>query len=413
MRIVLFLVVWYCGKLWAQSLVITPNTQSMLERSEVMLNAHQWHHYQSNSPISSVAFEMPTADASIMAVCESDTFWFRPDPHLPSVSTLWVLAHPSPAIRIVSHNFTGKLKMVILHVPTISAVLPRISALRVAYCEGQKPVVVPVTTWRLGLPAPKERPSITQVRHLVVHHSAGSNTASNYTDVVRNIYVFHTQSNGWNDVGYNFLIAQDGTIFEGRDGQGQAEGDNVLGAHFCGKNTATMGVCLLGDYQTAQPTEVSVRSLLQLLSWKIKKDNLDVLIPAPHPPAAPQGNLATLVGHRDGCATDCPGNNVYARLNEFRTSLAACGYTKPLAVGNIPSSSFTLSQWEHEYEFKSTYPIESLYMTDLIGRRLFCPTIEKSDTSIGFNVSHLSSGLYLMRGSNRQGQSITYKIIVP
>ncbi|MCU0341141.1 MAG: N-acetylmuramoyl-L-alanine amidase [Spirosomaceae bacterium] len=404
---------WYTS-VTAQAPLSDVSKEHLIDYYNYRVTSNQWIALSSPTLVSSIALESDNVLVGAVAVCESDTFEFRQDAHITekAVSNLWVLAKPSHQIRIFTGQNQGNLTVVALHVPAVQVIAPRPSALRVAYCEGQKPTVVPVSTWRTGLPAPKELPSATQVRHLVVHHSAGSNSSTNYTDVVRNIYVFHTQSNGWNDVGYNFLIAQDGTIFEGRDGQGRMEGDNVLGAHFCAKNTATMGVCLLGNYQMVQPSDASIRALLQLLSWKLKKENLDVLTTEPHPPTAPQGNLSTLVGHRDGCATDCPGNNVYARLNEFRMSLAACGYTKPLAT-SPNSDTFRLLVKESEWEINSIYTIESILVNDLVGKNRQLPLIERQDNIIRLDTRSLSSGLYFLRGTTQQGERFTYKIMVP
>ena len=80
------------------------------------------------------------------------------------------------------------------------------------------PIGIDQDIWRAGLPAPSVNPTFNTVSHCIVHHSAGSNTASDYTEVVRNIYVFHTDVNGWDDIGYNYLIAPDGTLYCGRDG---------------------------------------------------------------------------------------------------------------------------------------------------------------------------------------------------
>ena len=88
-----------------------------------------------------------------------------------------------------------------------------------------------------------------------MHHSAGSTFDTNYTAVVRSYYLLHTEVNGWDDIGYNYLIARDGSIFAGRDPQnrtGVAQ-DNVHGAHFCGKNDYTMGICVIGDFTSQAP----------------------------------------------------------------------------------------------------------------------------------------------------------------
>ena len=58
------------------------------------------------------------------------------------------------------------------------------------------------------------------------------------------------QSNGWNDIGYNFLVDPFGQIFEGRGG-GMTR--NVIGAHAEGFNTGSVGVAVLGSYGSTAP----------------------------------------------------------------------------------------------------------------------------------------------------------------
>lgn len=176
---------------------------------------------------------------------------------------------------------------------------------------------VPQAEWRAGLPAPNYSRSFTEVLHVVVHHSAGSNTATNYTQVVRDIYLYHTEVNGWSDIGYNYLIAQDGTIFAGRD-PGMGEQDNVLGAHFCGSNSNTMGICLLGNYETASPSDPAWTSLEELTAYKLGKEQLDPMGNYPHA----FGQLPAIAGHRDGCSTLCPGGHVYDQLNLLRSDVS-------------------------------------------------------------------------------------------
>ena len=81
----------------------------------------------------------------------------------------------------------------------------------------------------------------------VVHHTAGTNSysAAQSAAIVRGIQRYHVLSNGWNDIGYNYLVDKYGRIFEGRGG-GLIQ--NVIGAHAQGFNTGSVGVAVLGTY---------------------------------------------------------------------------------------------------------------------------------------------------------------------
>jgi hypothetical protein len=200
-------------------------------------------------------------------IAEIDTFFLIKDSDFSEVnrSQLIVFSNPIKNIRLFSGNLEGSIMLMTQFVKPLT--ISHLS-LRQKADSCDKPAIIATSEWRKGLIPPKEAPIKTAVKHVIVHHSAGSNTITNFLEAVRNIYTFHTtpppNGNGWNDVGYNFLITQDGTIFQGRDGQGIMDGDNVLGAHFCGKNNGTMGICLLGNYNEVQPTNIAIKSLINL-----------------------------------------------------------------------------------------------------------------------------------------------------
>ncbi|MTI41699.1 N-acetylmuramoyl-L-alanine amidase [Fulvivirga lutimaris] len=185
--------------------------------------------------------------------------------------------------------------------------------------DGDEPCAEPESVdqseWRSGLQAPNFSRSFSDVEHVIIHHSAGSNTSTNYIQVVRDIYLYHTEVNGWSDIGYNYLIDKEGTIYKGRDPD-DGDQDNVIGAHFCGKNSGTMGICLLGNFEEGNitPSEEAIESLIKLTSWKLIKESLDPFSSSIH-----RGEqLNTLAGHRDGCSTLCPGTNTYVQLESFK-----------------------------------------------------------------------------------------------
>ncbi|HBY62901.1 MAG TPA: hypothetical protein DEH78_24020 [Solibacterales bacterium] len=164
-------------------------------------------------------------------------------------------------------------------------------------------------------------PAYATVTHLVVHHTAGANSASDWPAVVRSIWTLHVVGNGWSDIGYNYLIDPNGVLYEGRQG-----GDGVIGAHFSGVNTGTMGVSVIGTYSTLPPSEAALRTLTQMLAWHANRWTLDPAGEALH--AASQLRLNVIGGHRDAGlsprasgGTECPGNGVYASLHRLRSDV--------------------------------------------------------------------------------------------
>jgi hypothetical protein len=191
-----------------------------------------------------------------------------------------------------------------------------------------KPDMVLGSTWRQGLNPPVVGRTATEVKHIVVHHSAGSNSLNDWQEAVRAIYIYHTESNGWDDIGYNFLIDPNGVVYEGRESQGVADIDNIKGAHFCGKNSGTMGVCLIGNYMNIQISDTMRSSLIALCSWKCFKEGLYPSGSSIHPIGS-STFLGHIVGHRDGCSTNCPGDRFYPTLSavvdSVRVQYENCG----------------------------------------------------------------------------------------
>ncbi len=187
-----------------------------------------------------------------------------------------------------------------------------------------EPEVVTRAGWGCGANCtPREAPVFAPVTHLVVHHSAGANESRDWPAVIRSIWVLHVQGNGWNDIGYNYLVDPNGVIYEGRAG-----GDGVIGAHFSGVNTGTMGVCMVGTYSVQAPSGVAVESLKKLLMWQASRLKLDASGQTLH--AASGLTLNVISGHRDAGlsprasgATECPGNVLYSYLPGLRRDVAA------------------------------------------------------------------------------------------
>jgi hypothetical protein len=139
-----------------------------------------------------------------------------------------------------------------------------------------KPPVVSRTAW--GNPdgqGSRAAPAYYPVNHLVVHHTADSNSLlpgePDWAARVRAEWRFHTYTRGWGDVGYNYLIDPNGVIYEGRAG-----GDDAVAFHDTA-NYGSMGVVLIGTYSNVRPTGAAQDALVGLLAWKAGQKQIDPL----------------------------------------------------------------------------------------------------------------------------------------
>jgi len=163
-----------------------------------------------------------------------------------------------------------------------------------------------------------------------VHHTVGSNTytASQSAGILRGIYAYHVNGNGWCDVGYNFLVDRYGQIFEGRAGGVDRA---VIGAHTLAFNYNTFAVAAMGTFSTAATPQVMLTSMSQVLGWKLdlysrNPGGTEVLTSAGGSgarwPAGTEVTFRTVSGHRDAYATECPGDVLYGQVPNLRASAA-------------------------------------------------------------------------------------------
>jgi flagellar hook assembly protein FlgD len=178
----------------------------------------------------------------------------------------------------------------------------------------------------------------------LVHHTAGSNTYTKAESaaIVRGIEIYHVKANGWNDIGYNFLVDKYGQVFEGRYG---GIDQNVVGAHAEGFNTGSVGVSVLGTYSGAGISAAARDSLARLLAWRLDLAHVDPLTTLSWPsggnaryPTGVPVFLRAISGHRDTGFTDCPGSALYAQLSDIAARIAQTGLPKlyePAAQGSV------------------------------------------------------------------------------
>ncbi|WP_268258654.1 N-acetylmuramoyl-L-alanine amidase [Actinomyces provencensis] len=251
-------------------------------------------------------------------------------------------------------------------------------------------------------------PELASASFVVVHHTAGTNNYSmdQSASVVRGIYYYHAVTNGWGDIGYNFLVDKWGRAFEGRSGSLSAPAAQmVIGAHDRGFNTGTMGISMMGDYSSVTPSSATIDTVGKLAGWFLGRAGVSPDGTGRFTPTLSNGTLVAgrtvtvnrISGHRDTFPTSCPGNSGYAQLPTIRgiaTATAAPAGANP--VGRIEASTpdtgeqaIYVSGWA--YDTDVTSPIKVRITLD--GTPTTITTdLARPDVKAAFNLSHDKAG---------------------
>jgi flagellar hook assembly protein FlgD len=251
-------------------------------------------------------------------------------------SPWWVGASDRIAYRV--HGQVRRLRAYLVRSPAGSAATRTLST-------ASSPAIVPRSGWDADEAIRKGEPQYADtLRFAIVHHTAGANTytRAEAPAVVRAIELYHVKANGWNDIGYNFLVDRFGTVYEGRYGGVER---NVVGAHALGFNTGSVGVAVIGTYGVAPPSAVAMDSLARLLAWRLDLAHVDPLSILPVVSGGSerwtQGTtvmLRAISGHRDTGLTACPGDGLYSSLGTLAARVAAIGLPKlyePVVSGEV------------------------------------------------------------------------------
>jgi len=167
-----------------------------------------------------------------------------------------------------------------------------------------------------------------RIRQVHIHHTVSSNDyrRADVPGMIRAMYRYHTVNLGWSDIGYNFLVDHFGRLWVGRGGGPRRP---VRGAHTLGFNHASVGVAVIGNFETRRVGKRMIRALVRIASWKL--DMYDghprrtVRIRSKGSDLYADGvlvELPTIDGHRDTNQTACPGGHLYDVLPVVRRRTA-------------------------------------------------------------------------------------------
>lgn len=199
-------------------------------------------------------------------------------------------------------------------------------------------------------PADCQAPRYTStVKAVFVHHTAGVNgyAQADVPAILRGIYSYQL-NNGWCDIAYNALVDRFGGIWEGRSG---GLDQPVLSGATGGFNTNTWAISVLGNYQTASVSSATFWSLVTMISWELVlygRDPVGTTTLTQSQGGTSVGakwndgdtvTLNVVNGHRDAVYTECPGNQLYALMDQLRASVNA-------QIGGSPIGNIEALTWD-------------------------------------------------------------------
>lgn len=131
---------------------------------------------------------------------------------------------------------------------------------------------------------------------MAIHHTVTSSGGTNPAAVMRQIQAFHIDNNGWCDVGYHFVVSDDGTVFQGRSDERRT------GSHVGGQNTGNIGVALLGDFRSVAPSQAQLEGAASIVGWVSRTYGIAL-------------RSSSVKGHQEwGPGTSCPGAELLKRI---------------------------------------------------------------------------------------------------
>ncbi|XP_043269837.1 peptidoglycan-recognition protein SC1a-like [Venturia canescens] len=161
-------------------------------------------------------------------------------------------------------------------------------------CSRNSPNIISRAEWGARQPKlPYETLRYIPAPYVVIHHGGIHHFCYELADcaeVVRSYQNLHMDDRGWIDIGYNFVIGEDGNVYEGRSW------DHV-GAHAPGYNFHSIGISVIGDFTHFIPNTPALEALDSLISYGVKLGKIS--------------KYYKIIGHKQARETMCPGEKFY------------------------------------------------------------------------------------------------------
>ncbi|MEN2979972.1 N-acetylmuramoyl-L-alanine amidase [Tistrella bauzanensis] len=134
------------------------------------------------------------------------------------------------------------------------------------------------------------------VREIIIHCSAtrrdwmaNASPAKKMAEIRR----WHVEGNRWSDIGYHWVVDRDGTLMRGRP-------ETVVGAHTEGRNTGSIGICLIGGFGSS--ADDGFRTHFTLAQDTTLRQQIQAI--------GMRTPIERVSGHNEHAAKACPGFRV-------------------------------------------------------------------------------------------------------
>ncbi|KAG8229827.1 hypothetical protein J437_LFUL008795, partial [Ladona fulva] len=122
------------------------------------------------------------------------------------------------------------------------------------------------------------------------------NSAKECMEAMRKMQMNHQDDLGWNDIDCSFFIGNLGLTMEGL-------GWDSSGTDAPGYNERSIGICIMGDYSSIVPDDSMLNAAKNLIKFGIAIGKISANY--------------TLLGHRQVRNTDCPGNALFNKIQQW------------------------------------------------------------------------------------------------
>ncbi|KAK3609002.1 hypothetical protein CHS0354_003901 [Potamilus streckersoni] len=132
-----------------------------------------------------------------------------------------------------------------------------------------------------------------------IHHTAMDRCYSSNKCIkeIKNVQDLHMDINGWDDIGYSFLVGEDGRAYEAR-------GWDRVGAHTLGWNDISISISVMGNFNDVFPRDSALRAINSVIECGLRTGKI-----------MPDYRL---YGHRDARPIfDSPGHMLYSLVKTW------------------------------------------------------------------------------------------------